>query len=556
MPKASELLQQGRYEEIWKMCCGYLKLDIEQFMAIQKRLLTGQIRVLNRSRIGHKIMGGAYPLSLEEFRQAVPLTNYSDYCPELSEKQEDTLPCKPSFWVHTSGRTSEYACKWVPLSPSFIQEMSSILYGIGLLSGSSRWGDTRPFIGRPNMIYAVAPRPYISGAFASILQEQTPSHYYPSLAQAENMPFEERISLAFKEALSGGLDYFFGLSLVLAEVGNKFSQSAGNVNILPLLSQPRAMLRLTLGMIKSRMSNRNLLPRDLWQVKGIISSGLDSSVYRDKIMNCWGRYPLDIYANTEGGVIATQTWDYQGMTFIPNLNFLEFIPEKEHMIWQLDHNYQPQTVLLDEVKAGECYEIVITNFHAGSMIRYRIGDMIRITSLRNDNLGINLPQMVFERRADDLLDFNTVRLCEKTVWKAIETSGFPYQDWVAFKNPGESTLNLLIEPRNGHFIDEMEMASLLYDIIIKEEREPFGITRRNRDAFKDTDFKIKVTALPVGTFARYINLRRSEGADVAHLKPPHVNPPRKVLSVLLDDIVITHEPVVKVNHREKEDLVR
>ena len=74
-----------------------------------------------------------------------------------------------------------------------------------------------------------------------------------------------------------------------------------------------------------------------------------------------------------------QTWDYEGMTFVPNLCFLEFIPEREWFKWQLDHSYEPKTILLDEVKAGENYEIVITNLHGGITTRYRIGDMIRIT---------------------------------------------------------------------------------------------------------------------------------------------------------------------------------
>jgi hypothetical protein len=555
MPKAIELLRQGRNEDIWQMCCGYLNLDIEQFMSIQKRLLGSQIAVLNKSIIGRKIMG-RFPVSIEDFRQEVPLTNYAAYCPELSEKRENTLPEKPAQWVHTSGKSGEYTCKWIPISPSFVNELGPILYGIGLLSASKKFGDMRPFVECPNMIYAVAPRPYISGTFASILQEQTPSHYLPSLAQAENTPFEERMGLAFKEALSGGLDYFFGLSLVLSEVGKKFSTSAGNVDILPLLSQPKALMRLTRGMIRSRMANRNLLPKDLWHVKGIITSGLDSSVYRDKIMEYWGRYPLDIYANTEGGVIATQTWDYNHMSFIPNLNFLEFIPEKEHLIWKSDRTYKPRTILLDEVKSGECYEIVITNFHGGSMVRYRVGDMIRITSLRNDNLGVDIPQMVFERRADDLLDFNTVRLSEKTIWKALEKLGFPYQDWIAYKNPGESVLHLLIEPQNGYHVDEIQIAKSLYDIIIKAEKESFGITRRNKDAFSASEFEIKVTALSYGAFANYISLRRSEGADLAHLKPPHVNPPQKILALFTDDFSVAPQSVVKMVSTQKKELVR
>jgi hypothetical protein len=533
MPKAVELMRQGRNDEVWQMCCGYLNFDMEQFMAVQKRLLMGQIEALSRSQIGRKIMGRIAPINVEEFRQAVPLTNYASYCPELIEKMEDVLPDKPALWVHTSGRSGDYSCKWVPITQSHIDKIGPILYGIGLLSAASKWGDTKPIVECPNMMYTVAPRPYVSGALASFLQEQTPSNYFPSLAQAENLTFEERVRLGFDQALTNGLDYFFGLSVVLSAVGNKFNESSGNMNILPLLSRPKALMRLTRGIIKSRMAGRSLLPKDLWHLKGIITSGLDSSVYQEKIKEYWGRYPLDIYSNTEGGVIATQTWDYDGMTFIPNLNFLEFIPEKEHFKWQIDHKYQPKTVLLDEVKAGECYELVITNFHGGALVRYRIGDMVRITSLRNNNLDIDIPQMVFERRADDLLDFATIRLSEKTIWKAIENVGLPYQDWIAFKNPGELTLNLLIEPNQEHQINERELEKSLYNKIIKEEMDAFGTSQIHKDALKTTKLEIKVTMLPRGAFATYTAQRRAEGADIAHLKPPHVNPTQKVISTLL-----------------------
>ncbi len=533
MPRAIELLRQGRHDEIWEMCCGYLKLDITQFMKVQKRLLLGQIELLNHSGIGKKIMGGSFPTTVEEFRESVPLTNYGAYCPELSEKIENNLPAKPAMWVHTSGRTGEYSCKWIPITTSYIEKLSEILYGIGLLSSARKWGDLSPFIECPNMMYTVAPRPYMSGALASMLEKQTPSSYFPPLNTAENLPFEERIKLGFDNALSNGLDYFFGLSLVLSTVGDKFTQSSKSRNIRPLLSRPKALTRLTKGLIKSRLARRQMLPKDLWNLKGIITSGLDSSVYKEKIKEYWGRYPLDIYSSTEAGVVATQTWDYEGMTFIPNLNFLEFIPEKEHMKWQINHKYQPKTVLLDEVKAGECYEIVITSFHGGSLIRYRIGDMIRITSLQNENLGINTPQMAFERRADDLIDFNVIRLTEKSIWQAIEKIKIPYEDWVAFKSPGEMTLNVYIELRGGNQVNEAMIEKALLQQIINGDNDSFTSSQVHQGVLDMIPIKIKVTILPSSTFARYTAQKRAEGADIAHLKAQHVNPSQKVLASLL-----------------------
>jgi len=544
VPKAVDLLQQGRSEELWQMCCGYLKLSLEQFMTIQERLLLEQIKMLNGCTLGRKLLHGARPETVEEFRKQVPLTTYEDYCPELSDKREAPLPADPAFWVHTSGRSGDQPCKWVPMTRAFADEMSRIMYGAGLISNCQYWGDTSRVNSRPNIVYTVAPRPYMSGTMADMLGMQSPIHYLPPLEEAEELSFEDRIKLGFSQALSEGIDFFFGLSMVLVVVGNKFSQSTNKVDIRPLLTRPKALLRLAKGMAKSKLSRRSMLPKDIWSVKGILSSGLDSSVYRDKIKELWGKYPLDLYTGTEGGVIATQTWDYDSMTFVPSLNFLEFIPEEEHFKWRLDPEYQPKTVLLDEVEAGENYEVVISNFHGGALVRYRPGDMVRITSLRNESLGIDIPQMAFERRADDLLDFVFVRLTEKTVWQAIENTGIAYEDWVAFKKDGQPVLSIYLELQNGYQGSEAEIAATIREQILRSDSQHKGTEALYRDEFATMiDFKVEVNTLSPGAFAHFTEQRRAEGADLAHLKPPHINPSQRVLDLLAEK----PEEVVRVS---------
>jgi hypothetical protein len=214
MPKAIELLREGREEELWQMCCGFLSLSIDDFMDIQKRLLLEQLELLGNCKIGQKIMRGARPKTVEEFREMVPLTTYKDYCPELLEKKEDGLSSELALWVHSSGWSSDYSYKWVPISKSYVQEMSVVLYGIGMISCCDDWYDTSHIPNKLNLLYSVAPRPYISGTFADVLRMQTPLHYMPTLEEAEGLAFEDRIKLGFKQALTDGVDYFFGLSLV------------------------------------------------------------------------------------------------------------------------------------------------------------------------------------------------------------------------------------------------------------------------------------------------------------------------------------------------------
>ncbi len=549
MPKAIELLEQGKGEELWQMCCGFIGLNISEFMEIQERLLLKQLELLGNCPLGQKIMRGNKPKTVEEFRQMVPLTTYKDYCPELLEKNEDILPAKPSQWVHTSGKSGEYPCKWVPLTEEFSREMSLVSYGVGVFSSCKDWGDLSKINGCPRIVYAVAPRPYMSGAMAQMLELQTPSKYMPPLKEAENLSFEERISQGFKQALSEGFDYFFGLSLVLVSAGNRFSESSSKTAFLPLLLRPRALFRLMKGMVKSKLAKRPLMPKDIWNIKGIMSGGLDSWVYKDKIKELWGRYPLDVYAATEFGILATQTWDYGSMTFVPNLNFLEFVPEEEHLKWQMDLSYQPKTALLNELEEGKEYEVVVTNFHGGAMIRYRIGDMIKITSLRNEKLGIEIPQMTFSRRADDIIDFGVVRITEKNVWQAIENTGIPYEDWIARKDTGEHmALHLFIELKDGYQITEKEMAEAVYQKILETDEDVKEAAEIRGDFTNFIDFTIEATILPSGTFARYITDRRAEGADLAHLKPPHINPSEETFTLL----VTKPKKVVAVSEKETD----
>ena len=253
----------------------------------------------------------------------------------------------------------------------------------------------------------------------------------------------------------------------------------------------------------------------------------------------WGKRPLEIYAGTEGGIYATQTWDYKSMTFVPSLNFFEFIPEREWFKWQLDHSYQPKTILLDEVKAGELYEIVITNFHGGIMTRYRPGDMIRITSLRNDELAINIPQMVFEKRADELIIiFGFGHLTEELIGEAIENTGIPYVGWTARKeeNDNKPALHIYIELEGNYIASEQNMATAIYNELEKLDNSyRFNLHKfAYGDAISFLGLKpVKVTLLPRGAFSSYTSQQQSEGAVLSHLRPPQINPSDELISMLV-----------------------
>jgi len=63
------------------------------------------------------------------------------------------------------------------------------------------------------------------------------------------------------------------------------------------------------------------------------------------------------------------------------------------------------------------------------------------------------------------------------------------------------------------------------------------------------DLPLKVTYLSSGSFRRYILKRQNEGADLGHLKPPHINPSDAILAALAEPAVEVERVVVQTPQR-------
>ncbi len=537
MSKIRELIRQGRREELWQMCCGFLDLSLEQFMSIQKRLLLEQIELLKNCELGRKLMRGAMPETVEEFREQIPLTTYADYCPELPEMTEDVLPAKTGHWVRTSGKSGGYSVKWFPWSEDFCKEFETVSTAVFLMAFCRGRGDMSKVREHLKVLFALGPPDSGSGAIAAVTKEAIGFDFLPSDI-SEEIPFQERIRKGFAEALYQGIDVFGGLPSVLVAVGEQFKQRSGQINIRPILSHPKALIRLVKGLIKSKLARRPMVPKDIWNIKGIAGGGTDAGIFKARVKELWGKYPLEAYAGTEGGIYAMQTWDYEGMVFAPTLNFLEFIPEDEHFKWRLDPAYQPKTVLLDEVRAGEVYELVITNLHGGILARFHIGDLIRVISLKNEKLNVGLPQIIFERRADELIDIAGFgKLNERIVWQAIENTSIPYVDWTARKEviEDEPMLRLYIELKDNYIASEKGVATAIYNELLKlDDKYSYNVYEcYGKPELVLRKKPVEVTFLRQGAFSRYIAQRQAEGAPLGHLKIVHVNPSDQALALLM-----------------------
>lgn len=522
-----ELFQQHKYDELWQRCCGFIDLSLEDFMAIQRRLLTEQLDLLQKCELGQFIFNGATPYNLEDFRTQIPLTTYDDYTSFLINKREDALPEKPALWQYTSGKAGEYPFLWAPVTNEQLREIKSLLFALLFFSGCK---DRKDIVFKKNdkVLYGMAPPPYATGTMARVFPHEL-FNFLPSVEEAEKESFEQRIQRGFELALSEGLDVFLAMSSVVVAIGERFEQKSDNTHLTSLLKSPRAMLRLAKGLVKSKLAKRRLLPKDLWTLKGLITFGIDSSIYEDKIEKMWGVKPLEFHGCTEAVLIAMQTWDHQGMTFIPSLNFFEFIPEEESIKSRENQAYQPSTLLMDELTPG-IYELVITSLHGGPFVRYRPGHLIEVTALRNENLNIDIPQMQFLTRIDDQIDIaGFTRLSEKIIWQAIENSGIPYSDWTVRKElKDKPVLHLYIELKNTNGIKAKKVAASVH-----RELKKLDAPYAELESFTGLR-PLTVTLLPPGSFKSYQKKQRDSSADLIDLKPSHLNPADGAIEFLVN----------------------
>ncbi len=362
MAQSVDVWEKGNQKEIWNHFCSYLDLSVDEFMDIQNKLLMEHIDLLAKCELGKALMGRKTPKSPDEFRNTVPLTDYSFYEPFLADKREDALPMKPRDWVCTSATGGMR--KWVPLPPGLYDILIYIGMGMMVIATATSRGKFSVRLG-DKLFAAAPPPPYLSGFTTKCVSESCQFHLIPPMDEEfEYSDLPTRAARGFRIALEEGMDLVFALPSVIARVGEQLGKRKKSAQGRPPL---RMLFRLLKGMVKSRLAGRPLVPKDLWKLKLCFVAGMDLEAFREKIIYYWGINPYEFYAQTEFlGVPALQTWNRKAMTPQPYQGFFEFIPESESIKALNNPEYQPSTCLLNQLQAGQSYEVVFTNFYGGA----------------------------------------------------------------------------------------------------------------------------------------------------------------------------------------------
>ena len=516
-----EKLHEYSKEEIWEEYCGFLTLSKEGFMDIQKRLLMEQIELWSSCGLGQSILKGKHPRTIEEFREMVPLTTYEDYAPTLLSKQTGDLPGEPVLWVQTTWEGGVHPIKVAPYTKGMLDTFKHNVMSCLILATSRKKGDFDISV-TDHMLYALAPLPYVTGLLPLLFKDEIDIEFLPSVRDAVNMSFKERNVQGFKLGMKKCIEYFFGLGSVLYYVSQSItSMPLGRKKSLKdRLSSisPKMMARYMVAKKKCRKENRELLPKDLFQLKGFMCAGTDNRCYKEDLERMWGIPPMEIFAGTESTCIGCETWSREGVYFLPDACFYEFIPENELDKNLADPEYQPRTILWDEVVPGGVYEIVLTVLKGGAFARYRIGDMFRCTGIGSQLENNQIPRFQYIDRVPQVIDIaGFTRITENSINQAIELSSLPIAAWTAKKEFTDNNRPYL------HLYVELERDNLAGSAVsIRILQDQLGIYFRYLDQDYEDLKKIlgvdplKITLLKCGTFETY---RRRFGTPIRSMNP-------------------------------------
>ncbi|NCB41359.1 MAG: auxin-responsive protein [Clostridia bacterium] len=515
-------LKEGKYDLIWENYCGFLDLNMHDYMGIQRRLMEEQMDSWKRSILGKTILKGKNPTTIDEFRKMVPLTTYDDYSDVLLQKSAATLPGNPVVWIQTTWEGGKHPVKVAPYTRSMLDTFRTNVAACLILATTQEKYKVN-VSSKDKLLYGLAPLPYATGLLPHALNEEIDIEFLPPVKEAEDMTFSERNKLGFQMAMQQDVELFFGLGSVAYAIslslGASSTSSSAGLSAL-LKCKPKMVARILKAKRVCKKENRPLMPKDLFRLKGFMVAGTDNNSYKDDLEELWGIRPMEIFAGTEPSLIGTETWTRDGMYFFPDSCFYEFISEADMFKTFEDPEYQPNTYLMDEVIPGEKYEIVISILKGGAFARYRVGDVYRCVGLNSKEDQTSIPRFEYIDRIPPIIDIaGFTRISEQGIQQAIDLSGLAVIGWTAQKTYTEANhpyMRLFVELEQEELVNRAISTDIIKEILTTYFK---FIDQDYRDLKKILGMDpLVVSAVRCGTFKAFAD---KNGAQISKMNPSH-----------------------------------
>jgi len=491
--------------------------------------------------------------SIEAFRKRVPIFTYQDYRPymeQIANGESNVLTADTVTYMNmTSGSTGKQ--KLIPVTKQAHRvrsktNLTGICFGVkaareqGRSLGQMLLTSSVQLLGYTPSGIPYGPVSVGDLRFGNALSRQLFAHPYQALEPKDSLA-RHYICLLF--ALRNPNTRVIGanfpvLALRLCHYLENHAESliddlergaiASWLNLDPTL---RAKLEKKLSPAPKRaqqlrqilQQQGRLTPILAWPDLSCIvtARGGTSDFYFQRFPEYFGNTPVfgGIYSSAETIFGITPQLNQDSSILAIETAFFEFIPPEQ---WE---QAQPNTLLAEEVKVGERYRIVVSNYNG--FYRYDIGDVVEVVGFYE-----NAPLIVFRYRRGGLLSSTTEKTTEFHAMQVMQQL--------------QQAFNITLESFCITLSDDQTPPSYLVNIELSADS-----TLNNPQAFlEEFDRRLKtihasyevkrrdqvppprLRLLAPGSFAQLHQRLIQQGTPEHHLKCPHITEDREFLSDL------------------------
>jgi hypothetical protein len=519
--------------DLWKEYCGFFEKPFSTQLEANEALMKEHLERWARTRQARTLCPDGVR-SIED----VPVTTYADYKAMLEfksriEKLEKDVPRAAGElcwdYYHRIGRIAEEPLsddvigdlcmvaktsgtdsepKWAVHGSIFWENFRRDVIATTMFACSDSWGRTKFQIGDKGLNFTPS-APFMSGwgrkASQGIVVDVPPVEVMDDIPDTRRRFFAalEYLEKGHSVNLVGGIapsvylmcEYFSNPESLFREYYQSMDAGLAKLYLLQKLA-------------KARMSRKSVNLRDIFDLKGLMIGGVDTTLYADYIRAKLAVEPFCIYGVTELGLPMFGSPDRKGDLF-PNLRscYFEFRDEKGSLL------------KITEVKRGNTYDLLVSSL-GGIFLRYDVGDMVRVLDIRDDGM----PIFAFWGRKNAIIAIRGFlpRVTEALATRVMAMAGLSLSDKWAFTKSVNETEKILVLMENTWGLSKTEAARRIYDALFALSEDFRHMVKDNK--IEDPEEIIEVEYLKTGAFFRYSVNRAKEGYPIGQVKPPKIIP--------------------------------
>ncbi len=492
--------------------------------------------------------------TIEQFQERIPVLPYDGYEPyieRIARGEKNILTPDPVVYLNTtSGSTGKQ--KLIPVTRRFqnslgwanltcIGFLSEALRVRGLKFGKLLVTNTAQLTGRTPAGIDYGPGGTGVMRMNKFLYKQLFAHPYETLTVADSLTRHYLCFLfALRDPSMRGIIANF--PMLILRTCNYFERYAEDLiqdletgefaNWLKLEPEIRAKLERQWSPTPTRAaqlreilnSEGRLTPKLAWPGLSYIATarGGTSDFYFERFPHYLDDTPVfgAVFASAEGTFSIYPDLNTDGSVLAIATGFFEFIPQDQ---WEAEH---PKTLLATEVKAGEYYRILMTNY--SGFYRYDIGDVVEVVGFYE-----KAPLIVFRHRRGGILSSTTEKTTEShatQVMQALQQEfGLLLEDFCITLSENEFPAHYLVnvELADNYTLSNPQAFLRRFDEKLKEINVYYKAKRRDQVPSP------RLRILASGSFAIVRQRQLLKGIPDSQLKFPHISEDRNFLAGLL-----------------------